>query len=130
MFAQVDSQTKMDGNSAVFALMVSAAWFLYFYLANLACTFGDSIFAFDSSELPIITVYLMYFPIFICWMVREKKQPVLRRFVLPGLALCGSGFMVFACILAHKEKCFGYLIVFAVLMAIGALVKGKKTANA
>ena len=126
MFAQVDPQTKMAGNSAVFALMASAAWFLYFYLANLAGSFGNSIFAFDSSELPIVTVYTMYFPIFLRWMIREKDQPFHRRFLLPCLAMCGSGFMVLACILSHKEKCIGYLIVFAVIMLIGCLFRGKK----
>jgi len=126
MFSQVDNVSNMPSNSAVFALMITAAWFLYFYASNLAGMWSGP-FVFDSTELPIITIYLMYLPIFIQWMRKEKGQPVLRRFVLPILALCGSAFMVVACIFGHGMACLWYLIVFAVIMAIGALVyKPKK----
>ena len=118
VFVQVDEKTNMPANSGIFALMVTAAWFLYFYLSNLACTWTGP-FVFDSTELPIITIYLMYLPILIQWMRKEKEQNVLRRFVLPILALCGSVFMVVACIFSHGIGCFWYMIVFAVIMFIG-----------
>lgn len=121
VFSQVDSRTNMPNNSAVFALLITAAWFLYFYLSNLACTWTGP-FVFDSTELPIITIYLMYLPMFTQWMRKEKDQSVMRRFVLPALAFCGSVFMVVASIISHKWACFWYLIVFAVVMAIGGLV--------
>lgn len=120
MFRQVDKVTNMPTNSSVFALLITGAWFLYFYLSNLACTWTGP-FVFDSTELPIITIYTMYIPILIQWMRKETDQPVIRRFVLPALALCGSIFMVFACLLSHKWACLWYLIVFAVIMLIGAL---------
>ena len=50
-----------------------------------------------------------------------------RRFVLPILALCGSVFMVIASIFSHGIGCLWYLIVFAVIMAVGALLSRKKT---
>ena len=121
VFSQVDPKTNMPGNSGIFALLVTGAWFLYFYLSNLAQTWKGP-FVFDSTELPIITIYLMYLPILIQWMRKEKDQPVLRRFILPILALCGSVFMVIACIFSHGMGCVWYLIVFAVVMGIGALV--------
>ena len=126
MFSQVDNVSNMPSNSAIFALMITAAWFLYFYASNLAGLWSGP-FVFDSTELPIITLYLMYLPMFIRWICKEKEQPVLRRFILPLLALCGSVFMIAACILGHGMSCVWYLIVFAVIMAIGALVyKPKK----
>ena len=126
LFGQVDESTNTPGNSAIFALMVTAVWFLYFYLTNLAGTWSGP-FAFDSSELPIITIYLMYLPILIQWMRKEKDENVLRRFILPILAFCGSVFMVVASILSHGMGCLWYLIVFAVVMVLGAfLYKSKK----
>ena len=125
VYGQLDSQTNMPTNSAVFALLVTAAWFLYFYCSNLACVWTGP-FVFDSSELPIITIYLMYLPILIQWMRKEKDQDMIRRFVLPILALCGSVFMVVASIFSHGMGCFWYLIVFAVIMAIGALFDRKR----
>jgi len=127
VFRQVDNETNMPTNSAIFALLVTAAWFLYFYCSNLAGMWSGP-FVFDSSELPIITIYLMYLPILIQWMRKEKDQPPVRRFVLPILALCGSVFMVIASIFSHGMGCVWYLIVFAVVMIIGFFVYGKKKA--
>ena len=121
MYDQLDKTTNMPSNSGVFALLATAAWFLYFYLSNLAGTWTGP-FVFDSTELPIITVYAMYLPILIQWMRKETDQPVLQRFVLPGLALCGSVFMIVACVISHRWGCLWYLIVFAVMMVIGGLV--------
>jgi len=121
VFSQVDRKTNMPANSAVFALAATAAWFLYFYLSNLAKTWKGP-FVFDSTELPIITVYLMYLPMLIMWMVKAKDQNLLRRFIMPALALCGSVFMVVACVLSHGMGCVWYLIVFAVIMVLGAVL--------
>ena len=111
----------MPANSAVFALLITAFWFLYFYFTNIAGTFQGP-FVFDSTELPIITVYLMYLPMLIQWMRKEKDQSLLRRFVMPVLAFCGSVFMVVACVFSHRWGCLWYLIVFAAVMAAGFLV--------
>ena len=121
VFSQVDSKTDMPANSAVFALLITAFWFLYFYFTNIAGTFRGP-FVFDSTELPIITVYLMYLPMLIQWMRKEKDQSLLRRFVMPVLAFCGSVFMVVACVFSHRWGCLWYLIVFAAVMAAGFLV--------
>ena len=120
MFGQVDKRTNMPGNSAVFALLVTAAWFLYFYLSNLAGTWSGP-FVFDPTELPIISVYLMYIPIFVQWMRRETGENALRRFIFPAFAICGSAFMVLASIISHRIGCLWYAIVFAVIMGIGAI---------
>ena len=121
-FDQLDPISNMPTNSSIFALLVTAGWFLYFYASNLACVWTGP-FVFDSSELPIITIYMMYLPMLIQWMRKEKDQNTLKRFVLPCLAFLGSVFMVVACIIGHGMGCFWYLIVFAVIMAIGLLVE-------
>ncbi|MBR5265783.1 MAG: APC family permease, partial [Clostridia bacterium] len=64
VYSQLDSKTNMPNNSAIFGLLIAAAWFVYFYLSNLAGTWQGA-FVFDISELPIITIYMMYIPIFI-----------------------------------------------------------------
>lgn len=125
MYSQVDNYNNMPNNSSVFALMITAAWFLYFYVANLylpGVGVSGKPFMFDSSELPIITIYLMYLPIFFQWMRKEKDQNVMRRFVMPILASIGSAFMVVACVFSHRMACFWYLILFAVIMFIGYLL--------
>ena len=125
VFRQLDNKTNMPNNSAIAGLLLVACWFVYFYFANLAQTWSGP-FVFDSSELPIITIYLMYLPILIQWIRKEKDQNVLRRFILPVLALCGSVFMVIASIFSHGMGCVWYLIVFAVIMTVGILTKKRK----
>ena len=49
------------------------------------------------------------------------------RFVLPGLAIVGSIFMIAATVLGHRMACLWYLIVFAIVTVIGlAFYKDKK----
>ena len=127
-FSQLDPISNMPTNSSIFALLVTGAWFLYFYASNLAGIWSGP-FVFDSSELPIITIYMMYLPILIQWMRKEKNENTLKRFIMPCLAFIGSVFMVIACIIGHGIACFWYLIVFAVIMVIGLLVdKSNKNA--
>lgn len=140
MFSQVDKTTNMTSNSAIWGLFVCAFWFLFFYGANLTEKGWFGLFNFDSSELPIVTVYAMYIPMMIMWMKKEKDLGVMKRFILPALAIFACGFMVFAACYAHGYspyiaaqaegtfKCpvIFYLIVFAVIMIAGAFFKGKK----
>ena len=120
VFGQVDSQTNMPHNSSIISLLIIGLWLVYF-VGGVQLGWAGK-YAFDSSELPIITIYLMYLPILVQWMRKEKDQNVLRRFIMPILAMCGSIFMVVASVFSHGMGVVWYLIVFAVIMAIGLLV--------
>jgi len=122
MFKQVDEISNMPTNSAVLGVLLSAVWLLYFYGANLTDPwFG--VFCFDSSELPIITLYAAYIPIFIMMMKKEKGLSTFKRIVMPLLSIIGCLFMVVAAILAHGMAVIYYLIVFALIMFIGLFFK-------
>ena len=126
VFGQVDKATNLPNNSAVLGLFVCAGWGLYFFLANLANSPLVGKFVFDSSEIPIVTIYAMYLPIFVMWMKKAKDENIGRRFIIPILAFCGAAFMVYACIIGHKFANVYYLIVFAVIMAIGGIFRKNK----
>ncbi|MBO5897955.1 MAG: APC family permease, partial [Clostridia bacterium] len=130
-FEQIDRTTNMPTNSSIWGLFVCAAWLLYFYGANLTEPwFG--LFSFDSSELPIVTIYALYIPMFIMWMKKEKSLGFVKRFLLPSVAILACGFMVYAAVYAHgitpylAAKAEGrfsmpvlfYLIVFAAIMLV------------
>ena len=125
VFKQVDGKTNMPTNSSVLGLLLTAFWLLYFYSAQLTEPWFGPI-CFDTSELPIITIYASYVPMFIMFMKKEKDMSTFKRFVLPALALCGSLFMVIAAIYAHKMAIVYYLIVFVVIMFIGYLFSKPK----
>ena len=138
MFKEVSEQTNMPTNASVFGLLVCGAWLFYFYGANLwgnpetgKPLFG--LFSFDSSELPIITIYAFYIPIFLMFIIKHGKENTFKNIVMPLIGIIASAFMVFAAVYAHgitpylNAKANGefsfpvlfYLIVFAVIMVIG-----------
>ena len=128
VFSQIDKETNMPHNSAIVGLLLCGFWGLYFFLANLAGTWSGP-FVFDSSELPIITIYMLYLPIFIMWIKKATDETAMRRYVLPILAICGSLFMIYASIMGHGIACFWYLIVFAAVMAVGFAFSKEKPIN-
>lgn len=124
VFRQVDAATNMPANSSIMGLLLSSFWLLYFFGANLTEPwFGP--FCFDTSELPIVTLYGAYIPIFIMMMKNETDLSVFKRLVMPALSVVGCVFMVIAAWFAHGMAVFYYLIVFAVIMLIGARFRGK-----
>ena len=140
MFGQIDKSTNMTTNSSIWGLFVTSIWLIYFYGANLTeGWFG--VFNFDSSELPIVTVYAMYIPMFISWIKTQKDLGKFKRFVLPIASIVACAFMIFAAVYAHgitpyltakQDGKFAfpvlfYLIVFAVIMGIGAIFDIRKS---
>lgn len=91
----------------------------YFYGSQLTKSwFG--FFNFDMTELPIVTIYASYIPIFLMLIKKEKDLNIFNRFVAPILAICGCVFMIIAACFAHRMEVVWYLIVFAIIMLIGA----------
>lgn len=138
MFSSVDKKTNMPANASIFYLLVSALWLMYFYFGNMSADASAwvGLFAFDSSELPIVTMYPIYIPVFIMFMKKSKGENFFKRFVIPFFAICASIFMVVAAVYSHgiqpyqrDKSCpvFFYMIVFAVIMVIGMLfIREKK----
>ena len=105
----------------------------YFYAANLWSKPILGLFSFDSSELPIITLYAMYIPIFIMFIKKEGKENKFKNTIMPILAIVASVFMIFAAIYSHgitpflKAKALDefscpiifYLIIYVIIMFIG-----------
>lgn len=135
-FRQVDEATNMTTNSSVWGLFICSLWLVFFYGANLT-TGWFGYFNFDSSELPIVTIYAMYIPMLVAWMIKEKEMGVFKRFILPVITILACAFMVFAAVYAHgitpyfAAKANGtfsfpvlfYLIIYAVIMIIGAILR-------
>lgn len=133
MFRQVDKVTNMPNNASILGLLLCGFWFLFFYGSNLAAFGWFGLFSFDSSELPIVTIYALYIPIYLMFMKKATDLSFTRRYLIPALGLIGSVFMVCAAIYAHgiqpylAAKASGgfacpivfYLIFFAVVLVWG-----------
>lgn len=139
ILSQVDNETNMPTNSGIVALLLCAGWLFHFYGANLTNSPIFGLFNFDSSELPIITTYLVYLPIFIIFIKKEGKKDKIKNILLPILACICSIFMICSAFYAHgivpfiegkKNGVFNfpilfYLIIFILIMIIGLLLDRK-----
>lgn len=131
---EISPSTNMPYNSAIVGLLACSFWLFYFYGANLMATPIFGVFSFDSSELPIITIYGFYIPVFIMFIKKHGHENKLKNVFLPILGILASTFMVFAAVYAHgiqpylNAKANGsfsfpvlfYLILFAVVLAVGS----------
>ena len=122
LLAQVDRVTNMPNNAAAAGLRVCALWCGYFYFGTLLNALGP--FRFDSSELPIITLYAMYLPIYLRFMIICRDETPFRRFVIPALAFAGGVFMVVAGVLSYQMDTLWYLLVFALFLLLGRFMEG------
>ena len=130
LFAQVDNATNMAPSSATVGLLMCIAWMVFFYCSQFS-SFGKNlgIFAFDPTELPIVTSYFLYIPIFFMMLFKLKDVNGFKRFIAPVIAVIGCVFMMVATIYSHKKFVIGYLILFIIINAVGMLFssdKGKK----
>ncbi len=116
MIGEISPTTNMPTNSSIVGLLFCVLWFMFFYGANLAPSGWFGPVAFDSSELPIITLYAIYIPIFLRMMITAKDLHPVKRFVFPTLSIICCIFMVVAAVFAHGISVAWYLLVFAVIM--------------
>lgn len=137
--SEVSKSTNMPYNSGIIALLLCGVWFFYFYAANLSSVNVFGVFSFDSSELPIITIYGMYIPILFMYILKKENKNIFKDIIMPILGIIASLFMMAAAVYAHGIKPFidaklngnfafpilFYLIIFVVVMIIGRLVRGK-----
>lgn len=127
IFSQVDDKTNMPANSTFIGLLFSILWLVYFYGSNFAETPWFGPIRFDPTELPVITLFAFYFPIYLGFMVKGKDFSVFKRIIAQGLAAVGSIFMIVASVFSHGvENVLWYLLVFAVIMIIGIFFMRKK----
>lgn len=129
VFAQVDKATNMAPSSATLGLLMCVVWLVFFYCSQFS-SFGSSwgIFAFDPTELPIVTSYALYIPIFFMMLFKVKDAGVGKRFLAPAIAIIGCCFMMVATVFSHQKFVIGYLIIFAVIMAFGMIFSKEKKA--
>lgn len=126
IFNGIDKNTNMPTNSSIMGVLLCGAWLLYFFGANLTSTPWFGLFSFDSSELPIVTIYAMYIPIFVMIMAKEKSLSFFKRYIMPALAVCACVFMVVAACYSHGKAVLFYLIIFIAIMTVGFLFKSPR----
>ena len=120
LISKIREKSNMPIVSALIGLAITLVWMLQWEFGLIRGMLPE-IISFENDELPIITLYAFYIPIFINMMRRSKDLHPVKRFVLPTLSIISCLFMIFCAFYAYKVQAFYYLIVFAVIMLIGLM---------
>ena len=127
-FVRIDEKTNMPIKSAILGLAATAVWALQWEFGLIRGVLPAFI-SFENDELPIITLYAFYIPIFINMMRHSKGMHPVKRFVAPSFSILACLFMIFCAFYAYKLQAFYYLFVFAAIMLVGLMfyrdAKGK-----
>ncbi|MEG1523422.1 MAG: APC family permease [Clostridia bacterium] len=134
--SEIDPHSNAPTNSAIVGLLICTLWFFYwqicFFQGRVLGTIALPAFmTWEPDELPIITLYGSYIPIFISMMIKEKNLSKFQRVFMPLLGVIACGFMVFCAFYAYGIDSLYYLALFAIVMVIGAFfMKEKKMIQA
>jgi len=127
-FEVVDPVSNTPTNSSIIGLLLCTLW--YFYWQFCFIQGGElgipALINWEPDELPIITLYASYIPIFLCTMRKETSFGTLRRYIMPALAICACLFMVYCAVAAYGIQCVYYLIVSFAIMLVGVFFMKEK----
>ncbi len=115
---KLNEKSNMPIVSSIIGFAISVLWMLQWEFGLIRGKLPAFI-SFENDELPIITLYAFYIPIFINMMIKCKDLHPVKRFVLPSLSIAASLFMIYCAFAAYQLDAIYYLIVFAVIMIIG-----------
>lgn len=117
-FSKINKKTGVPVNSGIVAFFIIISWLIAWY-GSFNGWWGLFL---DFSELPVVTMYALYIPIFIWTMRVMKDLNFFQRFIVPIAAIIGSLFMIFATFIAHGYKAvLIYIAIFSIIIVIGLL---------
>ena len=118
--AKVHDKWNMPVRAALVTFGIALLWMLQWEFGLIRGKL-PAIISFENDELPIITLYALYIPIFISMMIKSKGMHPVKRFVFPALSVAACLFMIFCAFYAYKEQAFYYLFIFALIMLVGLM---------
>ena len=117
---QLNDKSNMPILSSLIGYGIALLWMLQWEFGLIRAKLPAWL-CFENDELPIITLYAFYIPIFIRMMIKSKDLHPVKRFVLPTLSIAACIFMIYCAFAAYKIQAIHYLLVFAVFMLIGLM---------
>ena len=124
--SSVDDITGMPLLSSIIGIGLIGFWLFQF---STLCMQGPLVFngthnpewffAWEADEIIIITLYILYIPIFINMMIKEKELNFFKRYILPLLAIICSLFMSYCAYVAYGKQTLYYLITFLLIQIVG-----------
>ena len=117
--SHLSRHSNMPIKSSLIGIAITVVWMLQWEFGLIRGKL-PAIISFENDELPIITLYAFYIPIFISMMIKCKDLHPVKRFVFPSLSILACVFMIYCAFKAYQIQAIYYLIIFALFMIIGA----------
>lgn len=124
-FSQLAPYCGMPIASFVSGLVFSVVWLVFLFGTQISDIPLFSTLSFDSSEMPVVTVYAMYIPMFFMFIVKSRKEKNIISLLVTAAGICACIFIMTCAIIAHGRETLDYLLTFAVIMLIGAVFQEK-----
>ncbi len=118
--SKLHNKWNMPIRSALITFAISVVWMFQWEFGLIRGKL-PAIIGWENDELPIITLYALYIPIFISMMIKSKDLHPVKRFVFPSLSIAACLFMIFSAFYAYKIQALYYLIIFTIIMLIGLM---------
>lgn len=115
---RLHNKSNMPLRAALITFGIALLWLLQREFGSMRGLLPPAI-SFANDELPIITLYAMYIPIFISMMIKSKGMHPIKRFLFPALSVASCLFMIFCAFYSYGIDAFYYLFIFAAIMLIG-----------
>ncbi len=134
IISKVDEDTGMPLKSCILGMLCIGFWYfqsttLFFQgpLAFNGLNSPDWLLAWEADEICIVIMYLLYIPIFIYIIFKEKDFGFVYRYILSILSIICSLFMSYCAYHAYGLKQTIYFTTFFIILtAIGLLVRKPK----
>ncbi len=124
--SSVTKKSNVPLASTILGYLLACLWLAYYYLSQTNGLVMDGTylkgFPFDLSELPIITTYIFYIPMYIMFLIKNKDLNIFRRIILPTLGVLAAILMIIASIFRHQMTTIYYLIFFILVIGIALLI--------
>jgi APA family basic amino acid/polyamine antiporter len=118
--AKIHDKFNMPVISSIIGFTITIIWMLQWEFGLIRGKL-PAIIGWENDELPIITLYALYIPIFVSMMIKSKDLHPVKRFVFPALSIASCLFMIFCAFYAYKIQAVYYLIIFALIMTVGLM---------
>ncbi len=125
LFSELNPVSGMPVASFSLGLVFSVLWLFFLFGTQISedALFGK--FGFDISEIPIVTVYGMYIPVFFSFLKKWGSKISTLKKIVVGMGIIACAFTAICAIYAHFTDMTDYILVFVAIMLAGSLFRKK-----
>jgi len=120
LFSHINPVSRTSPASFASGLVISFMWLLFLFGTGINETPLFRIISFDSTEMPVVTVYVLYIPLFVSFIKKHGGERKIN-IIIPVLAICACIFTVICALSRNYGSVLSYLCTLTAAMLAGSL---------